>query len=135
MCRCVCVGMCVSVCLCVCVFVHLITRQSLSVLWWLLLQVYRERVLAVAVNCARLAAKDNVKKFIHFSTAQVYDSHKVGGTRVRVQAIFKTIVTAFPPPLLPPPPLIPLFLSPSPPTSSYFLFSSSPSSSSSPSFG
>ena len=45
----------------------------------LMLQVYRERVLSVAVNCARQAAKDKVKKFIHFSTAQVYDCSKVRG--------------------------------------------------------
>ena len=34
-------------------------------------------MLSVAVNCARQAAKDNVKKFVHFSTAQVYDCSKV----------------------------------------------------------
>ncbi len=41
-------------------------------------KVYRERVLSVAVNCAKEAAKTKVKRFVHFSTAQVYDCDKVG---------------------------------------------------------
>lgn len=40
-------------------------------------QVYKERVLNITVNCAHLAAKMSVKKFIEVSTAQVYDSGKV----------------------------------------------------------
>ena len=40
-------------------------------------KVYRERVLTVAVNCAKQAAKTKVSRFIHFSTAQVYDCDKV----------------------------------------------------------
>ena len=40
-------------------------------------QVYRERVLTVAMNCAKQAAKTGVKRFIHVSTAQVYNSDKV----------------------------------------------------------
>ena len=41
------------------------------------LQVYEERVFTVAVNCARIAAKSGVKKFVHVSTAQVYNCSKV----------------------------------------------------------
>ena len=40
-------------------------------------QVYKERVLTVAMNCAQQAAKTGVKRFIHISTAQVYNSDKV----------------------------------------------------------
>lgn len=40
-------------------------------------QVYKERVLTVAMNCAQQAAKTGVKRFIHVSTAQVYNSDKV----------------------------------------------------------
>ena len=40
-------------------------------------QVYKERVLTVATNCAQQAAKTGVKRFIHVSTAQVYNSDKV----------------------------------------------------------
>ena len=40
-------------------------------------QVYKERVLDVAVNCAREAVRSGVKRFIHVSTAQVYNSDKV----------------------------------------------------------
>lgn len=42
-------------------------------------QVYKERVLTIALNCAHLAAKMSAKKFIEVSTAQVYDSGKVSG--------------------------------------------------------
>ena len=42
-----------------------------------LLQVYNERVLSIAVNCARQAAKMGARRFVHFSTAQVYDCDKV----------------------------------------------------------
>ena len=52
---------------------------SMDCVLWVWLQVYQERVLTVAVNCAREAARANVKKFIHFSTAQIYDSSKVRG--------------------------------------------------------
>ncbi len=31
----------------------------------------------MAVNCARQAGQDKVKRFVHFSTAQVYDCNKV----------------------------------------------------------
>ena len=41
------------------------------------MQVYKERVLTVAMNCAQQAAKTGVKRFIHISTAQVYNSDKV----------------------------------------------------------
>lgn len=40
-------------------------------------QVYKERVLTVAENCAKEAAKTGAKRFIHISTAQVYDCDKV----------------------------------------------------------
>ena len=40
-------------------------------------QVYKERVLTVAMNCAQQAAQTGVKRFIHVSTAQVYNSDKV----------------------------------------------------------
>lgn len=49
----------------------------MSLLALSLLQVYKERVLTVAVNCAQQAAKCGVKRFIHVSTAQVYNSDKV----------------------------------------------------------
>lgn len=39
-------------------------------------EVYNERVLSVAVNCARQAVKTKVKRFVHLSTAQVYDCDK-----------------------------------------------------------
>lgn len=39
--------------------------------------VYKERVLDVAVNCAREASRTGVKRFIHMSTAQVYNSDKI----------------------------------------------------------
>lgn len=39
-------------------------------------EVYKERVLTITLNCAHLAAKMSVKKFIEVSTAQVYDSGK-----------------------------------------------------------
>lgn len=39
--------------------------------------VYKERVLDVAVNCAREAARTGVKRFLHVSTAQVYNSDKI----------------------------------------------------------
>lgn len=45
---------------------------------WIHTQVYKERVLTVATNCAQQAAKTGVKRFIHVSTAQVYNSDKVG---------------------------------------------------------
>ena len=32
----------------------------------------------MAVNCAREASRKGVKRFIHMSTAQVYNSDKVG---------------------------------------------------------
>ena len=41
------------------------------------MKVYKERVLSVAVNCAKQAAKTEVDRFIHLSTAQVYDCDKV----------------------------------------------------------
>ena len=40
-------------------------------------QVYKERVLDVAVNCGQEAAKTGVKRFVEVSTAQVYDCDKV----------------------------------------------------------
>lgn len=39
-------------------------------------EVYKERVIDVALSCAREAAKTGVKKFIHLSTAQVYNCDK-----------------------------------------------------------
>lgn len=47
------------------------------------LQVYKERVLTVAMNCAQQAAKTGVKRFIHVSTAQVYNSDKVSCDQYR----------------------------------------------------
>ena len=41
------------------------------------MQVYKERVLDVAVNCGREACRTGVKRFVHMSTAQVYDCDKV----------------------------------------------------------
>eukprot|EP01116_Phalansterium_solitarium_P008876 TRINITY_DN22845_c0_g1_i1.p1 TRINITY_DN22845_c0_g1~~TRINITY_DN22845_c0_g1_i1.p1 ORF type:complete len:402 (+),score=-0.39 TRINITY_DN22845_c0_g1_i1:106-1206(+) len=39
-------------------------------------EVYKENVFDVAVSCANAAAKQNVSRFIHVSTAQVYDAGK-----------------------------------------------------------
>jgi nucleoside-diphosphate-sugar epimerase len=39
--------------------------------------VYKERVLDVAVNCGREACRTGVKRFVHMSTAQVYDCDKI----------------------------------------------------------
>jgi nucleoside-diphosphate-sugar epimerase len=39
--------------------------------------VYKERVLDVAVNCAHQASLTGVRRLIHMSTAQVYNSDKV----------------------------------------------------------
>lgn len=39
-------------------------------------EVYKERVLNVAINCAKEAAKTGVKRFIEVSTAQVYNCDK-----------------------------------------------------------
>jgi nucleoside-diphosphate-sugar epimerase len=41
------------------------------------MQVYKERVLDVAVNCGREACRTGVKRFVHMSTAQVYDCNKI----------------------------------------------------------
>ena len=43
------------------------------------MQVYKERVLDAAVNCAREACRTGVKRFVHLSTAQVYNCDKVRG--------------------------------------------------------
>ena len=40
---------------------------------------YKERVLDVAVNCAREACRTGVKRLVQVSTAQVYNSDKVCG--------------------------------------------------------
>ena len=40
---------------------------------------YKERVLDVAVNCAREASRTGVKRLVQVSTAQVYNSDKVCG--------------------------------------------------------
>ena len=47
--------------------------------WHAHAQVYNERVYMLSVNCAKEAAKLNVKRFIEVSTAQVYEEGKVGG--------------------------------------------------------
>lgn len=44
-----------------------------------IVQVYQERVYGVSVNCAKEAAKTGVRRFVEVSTAQVYNSDKVGG--------------------------------------------------------
>ena len=59
-------------------------------------QVYKERVLDVAVNCAREAARSGVKRFIHVSTAQVYNSDKV---HVHVHTLHVRILSAVGPPI------------------------------------
>ena len=41
------------------------------------MQVYKERVLDVAENCAREASRTGVRRFLHMSTGQVYNSDKV----------------------------------------------------------
>ena len=41
------------------------------------MQVYKERIEEVAVNCGREACRTGVKRFIQVSTAQVYDCDKV----------------------------------------------------------
>lgn len=41
------------------------------------IQVYRDLVYTVTVNCAQEAAKCGVKRFVDVSTAQVYNSDKV----------------------------------------------------------
>ena len=72
------------------------------------LQVYKERVLDVAVNCAREACRTGVKRFIHMSTAQVYNSDKVSGRMAQhSEAAFFP-----PPPLTSLPPSLPLTLTP-----------------------
>jgi len=42
-------------------------------------QVYKEKVLDLSVKCATEAAKQNVKRFVEVSTAQVYEPKKVRG--------------------------------------------------------
>lgn len=44
---------------------------------FLFVKVYRERVYGVSMNCAHLAAKYGVKRYVEVSTAQVYNSDKV----------------------------------------------------------
>jgi len=41
------------------------------------MQVYHERVFLLTTNCAKEAAKQEVKMFVELSTAQVYDADKV----------------------------------------------------------
>jgi len=43
-------------------------------------EVYKENIIDVSVTCANAAAKRGVKKFIEFSTAQVYDAGKKPST-------------------------------------------------------
>ncbi|KAI7863577.1 hypothetical protein BDF14DRAFT_1345331 [Spinellus fusiger] len=40
-------------------------------------EIYQERILHLSVNCAKEAAKHNVKVFVEVSTAEVYDSDQV----------------------------------------------------------
>ena len=40
-------------------------------------EIYQERIFNLSVNCAKEAAKRNVKLFIEMSTAEVYDSNQV----------------------------------------------------------
>lgn len=40
-------------------------------------QVYKELVYDITINCANEAVKTGVKRFINVSTAQVYNSDKV----------------------------------------------------------
>ena len=49
---------------------------------------YNEGVLKVSLNCAREAAKSDVKRFIEVSTGQIYAGDKV-------QAIFYSIFMFF----------------------------------------
>jgi len=42
--------------------------------------VYKENIIDVSVTCAKAAAKKGIKKFIEFSTAQVYDAGKKPST-------------------------------------------------------
>lgn len=42
------------------------------------LQVYEESILKVGINCAKEAAKRNIKRYIELSTGQVYSYDKVG---------------------------------------------------------
>ena len=59
------------------------------------MQVYKERVLDVAVNCGREACRTGVKRFVHMSTAQVYDCDKVreGGACIGCQLSSSQIVS------------------------------------------
>lgn len=40
-------------------------------------EIYKERILKLSVNCAKEAAKRNIKVFVEMSTAEVYDSNQV----------------------------------------------------------
>lgn len=40
-------------------------------------EIYQERIFNLSVNCAKEAAKRNVKLFVELSTAEVYDSNQV----------------------------------------------------------
>lgn len=40
-------------------------------------EVYEDHILNLSVNCAKEAAKQNVKVFVQFSTAEVYDHKSV----------------------------------------------------------
>ena len=41
------------------------------------LQVYKDGILKLSLNCAKQALKSNVKRYIEISTAQVYSCDKV----------------------------------------------------------
>lgn len=54
-----------------------------------LVQVYQEGTVNLSLNCAREAAKHNVRMFVEFSTGQVYAADKVD--RLRSQRMIRLI--------------------------------------------
>jgi nucleoside-diphosphate-sugar epimerase len=46
-------------------------------------EIYQERIFNLSVNCAKEAAKRNVKLFVEMSTAEVYDSNQVKRIRIK----------------------------------------------------
>lgn len=55
-------------------------------------EIYQERIFNLSVNCAKEAAKRNIKVFIQISTAEVYDSSQVKKQEyIRVQFNFKFV--------------------------------------------
>lgn len=49
----------------------------LIIFYYLKQQVYKEGIVKLSINCAKEAAKQNVKKFIEISDGHVHSSEKV----------------------------------------------------------